>query len=171
MIKTTNPHYSQNRVSRDSLPTQSSNYGYLLMATKGGQLIVFLCNEQWTVLYDWPSLATILQPFNSVIGLLLTDSNHSMRCVHFSCRQLILLTNFLRFLEFRRHSSKRKTICNSIQFWSLKSVQHTYLTSGENGGQCLNIFWLTFGGIFRKMETLVFKSWSYDLEFTEKFPV
>ena len=26
MIKTTNPHFSQNRVSRDSLPTQSSNY-------------------------------------------------------------------------------------------------------------------------------------------------
>ena len=118
-----------------------------------------------STLWNWPSLATILQPFNSVIGLLLTDSNHSMRCVHFSCRQLILLTNFLRFLEF----SYFWTICNSIQFWSLKSV-HTYLTSGENGGQCLNIFWLTFGGIFRKMETLVFKSWSYDSEFTEKFP-
>ena len=26
VIKTTNPHSSQNRVSRDSLPTQSSNY-------------------------------------------------------------------------------------------------------------------------------------------------
>ena len=26
MIKTTNPHFSQNRVSRDLLPTQSSNY-------------------------------------------------------------------------------------------------------------------------------------------------
>ena len=88
---------------------KKSEGSYLLMAKKWGQLIIFLCNKQWTVLYDWPSLATILQPFNSVIGLFLTDSNHSMRCVHFSCRQLILLTNFLRFLEFRRHSSKRKT--------------------------------------------------------------
>ena len=28
MIITTNPHFSQNINSRDSLPTESSNYGY-----------------------------------------------------------------------------------------------------------------------------------------------
>jgi hypothetical protein len=35
---------------------------------------------------------------------------------------------------------------------------HTYLNSGENEGHCVIIFGLTFWGIFRKMETLVFTS-------------
>ena len=48
--KQTNPHFNQNRVSRDSLPTQLSNYGTI--SCTSSRIRKWICSQQRSLVWD-----------------------------------------------------------------------------------------------------------------------